>query len=121
MPELIEGKHAGEFIAYEAPHYMSREEVTVLSGESVVVGEVVGKVTASGKVVPLAPAAVDGSEVAFGIMVDAVDASAADADGIVINYHAVVQDADLTWPAGITDVQKATAIAELRKSGVQVR
>jgi len=50
MAELTEGKYAGEFIASEANGTRSRETVTILSGENVVAGEVLGKVTVAAAV-----------------------------------------------------------------------
>jgi hypothetical protein len=44
MAALVEGQHAGEFILSEAPGNRSRENVTVLSGQDLEAGEVVGKV-----------------------------------------------------------------------------
>ena len=43
MTALKEGKHAGEFILSEAPGSRSRENVTVLSGESLKAGHVLGR------------------------------------------------------------------------------
>jgi len=45
MAEKVETTHAGEFIVSEAPGSLSREKVTVLSGENLVAAAVVGKVT----------------------------------------------------------------------------
>jgi hypothetical protein len=52
--------------------------VTVLSGQNLVRGAAVGRITASGKWVLSLTASSDGSEVIRGIMADACDASAAD-------------------------------------------
>ena len=92
MPELQEGRYAGEFVVSEGNGSISRETITVLSGETLEAG--LGKVTASGKYKALDPAAVDGSEVAAGILYDAVDASAADAEGVAIVRLAEVNSAD---------------------------
>ena len=62
MPELQEGRYAGEFIVSEGNGKISRETITVLSGQNLQAGAVLGKVTASGKYKALDPAAVDGSE-----------------------------------------------------------
>jgi hypothetical protein len=70
MPELQEGRYAGEFIVSEGNGRISRETITVLSGETLKAGAVLGKVTASGKYKALDPAAVDGSEAAAGILYD---------------------------------------------------
>ena len=87
MPELQEGRYAGEFVVSEGNGRISRETITVLSGENLEAGAVLGKVTASGKYKALDPAATDGSEVAAGILYvaqsgrDRVDAYIVRADG----------------------------------------
>jgi hypothetical protein len=65
MPELQEGRYAGEFVVSEGNGAISRETITVLSGEPLEAGAVLGKVTASGKYKALNPAAVDGSRAFF--------------------------------------------------------
>jgi Bacteriophage lambda head decoration protein D len=113
MPELQEGRYAGEFVVSEGNGTISRETITVLAGETLQAGAVLGKITASGKYKELDPAAVDGSEAAAGILYDAVDASAADAEGVAIVRLAEVNAAELVWPAAITAPQQATALGEL--------
>lgn len=44
MPEITEGRYRGEFIASEANGTRSRKVVTILFGQNVVAGEVLGKV-----------------------------------------------------------------------------
>jgi len=113
MPELQEGQYAGEFIVSEGNGTISRETITVLSGETLEVGAVLGKVTASGKYKALDPVATDGSQVAAGILYEALDASAGDAEGVAILRMAEVHAAELVWPAGITAAQQTTALAQL--------
>jgi hypothetical protein len=115
MPELQEGRYAGEFIVSEGNGKISRETITVLSGEILEAG------TASGKYKVLDPAAVDGSEVAAGILYDAVDASAADAEGVAIVRLAEVNAAELVWPAGITGPEQTTALGELAALNIIAR
>lgn len=57
------------------------DSITVLSGENLAANTVVGRVTASGKIVECDLGAADGSEVPLGILVNAVDASAGDKAG----------------------------------------
>lgn len=45
MTEYTEGQHAGEFLVSEAPGSLSREVVTLLLGENLKAGAVLGKVT----------------------------------------------------------------------------
>jgi hypothetical protein len=121
MPVLTEGRYAGEFVVSEGNGRISRETITVLSGETLEAGAVLGKVTASGKYKALDPAAVDGSEAAAGVLYGAVDASAADAEGVAIMRLAEVNGAELVWPAGITAGQKTTALGQLAALNVIAR
>ena len=43
MPELSEGRYAGEFVVSEGNGRISRETITVLSGETLEAGAVLGK------------------------------------------------------------------------------
>lgn len=45
MPELTEGQHKAEFLISEAEGTLSRETITVLSGQNLKPGHVLGKVT----------------------------------------------------------------------------
>jgi hypothetical protein len=58
MTELTEARHAGEFILNEGPGHISRENITILSGEGkLVAGQVIGLVKADkGAVTVGAPA-----------------------------------------------------------------
>ena len=56
MGILAEGKHTGEFMVSQANGARSRGTGTVLSGQTLVVGELVGIETASGKYVAYNPA-----------------------------------------------------------------
>lgn len=58
---------------------------------------VLGKITATGKLVALTPGAVDGSQVAYGILTQAVDATAADVRAGVY-VAGCFNDAALVWP-----------------------
>ena len=107
--------------ASNANRRISRETITVLSGETLEAGAVLGKVTASGKCKAIDPAAVDGSEVAAGILYDAVDASAADAEGVAIMRLAEVNAAELVWPEGITGGEQTTALGELAALNIIAR
>lgn len=91
-----EAVRAGEFVIAEANGTLSRAEITVVSGQDLAAGTVLGKITASGKYTAYANGAADGSEVAAGILYAPVDASAGDALGVMIARHAEVAAASLT-------------------------
>lgn len=75
----------------------------------------------SGKWVALDPAAINGAQIARGILVADRDATAADVDGSAVVRLAFVRAADLTWPAAITDTAKAQALADLARATVLAR
>lgn len=73
----------------------------------------------SGKYKILAPTAVDGTQVAAGIAIADYDAATVDVRGVIINRHAKAIGALLSWPTGITAVQKTKALAQLAALGIQ--
>jgi hypothetical protein len=76
----------------------------------------------SGKVVPLNPAATDGSQYAIGVGIrQTMVPAAADAQIVVVERLAVLLADGLIWPAGITAQQQAAAIAQLTASDIIVR
>lgn len=119
MATLTEGKHAGEFIgelAMGVGYHV--DNITVLSGQNLVAGAVLGKVTASGKYVAYDNAGTDdGRRTAAGILFDAVDASGGDLTGqAMLRGPATVNKNDLTWASGVDAAEQATAIAQLLAS-----
>jgi hypothetical protein len=122
MPTLNEGKLLSDVVLFEnATAKYSRNNETLITGQNLTMGTVVGKITASGKITILAPAAVDGSQTAFGVLLADVNATAADQLCPVLRREAIVKDAGLVWPGGITNPQKATATAQLELVGIVIR
>lgn len=100
----------------------TKDKVTIGAGADLVMGQVLGKVTASGKFIKLAPAAADGSQIAAAVLVDPAAAAGADVAGAVVIARGAVVDTDkLVWPAGITAPQKATALGQLQTAGIVAR
>lgn len=91
---------------------MVREEVTILSGQNLVRGAVLGKVTASGKYILCDTGASDGSQVPSRILLEDVDASGGDLVGIAAQTGEFNEDA-LTYGGTDTadDVRAALADA----------
>ncbi|WP_142847236.1 head decoration protein [Telmatospirillum sp. J64-1] len=121
MGTLTEPRHAGGYLVSEANGSRSRESVIFAAGHAVPAGAVLGRVTATGKYVPVSPAAEDGSEKAAGISHAAVDATDADAPGVITARDAEVNAAELEWPTGTTTQQIADALAELAEAGIIAR
>lgn len=212
MAVKTEGYWTGEFIVSEAQGKRSREQITVLSGQNLVAGSVVGKVASGAatpaafagnaantgtcgavtvgagakvgtyKVVIIEPASnagkftvedpdgvivgtgtvavafsggglgftiadgatdfiagegfdivvaagsnkyklynaanTDGSEKAVGVLYAAVDASAADAPGVIIARDAEIHTGLLTWFSGATSDEKAAGLVQLAQLGI---
>ena len=80
-------------------------------------------VDGSGKVVAFAPAATDGSEVPWGVDINAAYAAdAADGAGLAVARGPVIlKAAGLVWPDGVSADQKAAALAVLEDKGIIVR
>lgn len=122
MPKLTEANNLGDLLKYEAPNLYSRDRVTVASGQTLGLGAVVGRVTATGKIKRFDPSATDGSQSPAGVLLDPIDASLADRhDGLIVARHAIVADTALGWPAGITGAEKTAALATLTSLGILAR
>ena len=213
MTVLTEGQHTGEFLVTEANGSLSRETVTVLSGQNLNAGHVLGKVAVgsatgaavsgntgngtigtvsagssakagvytatciepaanggtftvedpdgvnvgtavvgtpfagpvnftiadgatdfvagdrftvtvaagSGKYKEYNPANTDGSQTAVAILYAAVDATAADTEGVVIARHAEVNAAELVWFSGADANQKSAGLAQIKTNDIVAR
>ena len=79
---------------------------TLISGQTLVRGSVLGRITASGKLTLAASAAGDGSDAPVGILVHDIDASAGD-EACQFYNGGDFNSADLTWGVGYTDAAKS--------------
>lgn len=125
MAQYSEPQKVGDVLKREYDKLLNREQVTYAQGSASVLGTVLGKVTATGKYVPLAPAAADGSQNAVGILLQAVDTTVTgtNADTIVAieaRGPSVVESSALNWGAA-TAPQIAAATAQLVALGIIVR
>lgn len=121
MANQTEGLVVGDGLKAELPNDASRATETIVSGAgNLPLFRVLGRITASGKLTNYTPGAVDGSEVAYAVLVGATDASAADAKGPVIDWTATFAYNRLTWGAAVTTLaHKNTALAQLRNRGIR--
>ena len=112
----------GDLLKYEEGLHYSREQNTVAVGQNLELGAVVGRVTATGKLKRLDPAATDGTEDVAGILLGAVDATLVERDdALLLVRHAIVASHAVVWPAAITPEQKAAATAALETRGILIR
>ncbi|UGB26361.1 head decoration protein [Methylorubrum sp. B1-46] len=121
-PKTVSLKTDSDVVKNEGRNRISRDEGTLATGSGILrPGVVLGRITASSKLVPLAPAASDGSQTAAAVLLENVDATAADQRVVVLARHAEVVIQSLEWPAGITETQKSAALAALEAKGVVAR
>jgi len=122
MAVLTEGNHTGEFMVSEANGTRSKGTGTVLSGQELVVGELVGVETASGKYVAYDPAdTITGSSTVAGVAYAEVDASAADVlNAVFVVRDAEVRGSDLTYNEAVAGTITAE-VAGLLALGLIVR
>ncbi|MBB4267725.1 head decoration protein [Roseospira visakhapatnamensis] len=113
MTTLTEDLHDGGFVASEGNGHISREAVTIVSGQTLKAGAVIGKITASGKYAAYDNAATDGTQMAAGVLYGAVDASGADATGVAIVRMAEVATDGLVWGASQDAAAKTAGLADL--------
>lgn len=123
---LQESKRLNDWLKGELndPKDYCREAVTILAGETLKTGQVLGKITASGKYVEFDPAVTDGSGTAAAILITkSVDGSTSvDNDAVaLVRGPAVVNPNGITWITGISTNNKNTAIAALEALGIQFK
>lgn len=127
MVGIVEPPRLSGLIKYELDPSYCREEVTVLAGSgaarALTLGTVLGRLTATGKVLELALTGSDGSQTVSGVLVTHTTApDGVDASGVaLVRGPAIVADLALIYPAGATTNQKATINTALAGLGIVVR
>lgn len=107
MTVLTSPATLGDLLKREFDPNYSRETVTLKAGSAYPLGAVLGRVTADGKYI-LSPAASttgsEGAEIACAVLVEAVDATAADTQAVVLaRGPAIVADRALVFDASVAD------------------
>jgi hypothetical protein len=113
MTTLTNTPTLGDLLKYELNGSYSREVITLKSGTNYAIGSVLGKITASSKY-RLSPAAAvtgdEGAEAASAVLIEAVDATAADKTGLVVaRGPAIVSKAALVFDASVDQPAEKTA------------
>lgn len=110
---------AGQYIVEESNGTRSRETGIVASGAGEVkAGAVMGIVTGTGKMVPYAPGASDGSETAAGILFEGCDATDEDVRRTYTARDTEVHAEMLTFADAVTEGEKNTAMDALAALGI---
>ncbi len=123
MPVLTEPPSMGDVLKYEVNPNYTREVITLLIGTNYPSGAVLGRITASGKYTLSAATGADGAQVAVAVLLYPVNATLADAVGIVVaRGPSIVSRAALAYETTVNDTAKITAkIAQLAAVGIIAR
>ena len=123
MPVLTEPPSMGDVLKYEVNPNYTRETITLLAGMPYPVGSILGRITASGKYKLATSGGSDGAQTASAVLLYAVDATLADAIGIVVaRGPAIVSRAALIYDATVDDGAKIiTKIGQLTTAGIIAR
>ena len=123
MPVLTEPPGMGDVLKYEVNPNYTREVITLLIGMPYPVGSVLGKITASGKYKLATSGGTDGAQIGSAVLLYAVDATLADATGIIVaRGPSIVSRAGLAYDATVDDSAKIiTKIGQLAAVGIIAR
>jgi len=123
MSVLTQPPSMGDVLKYEVNPNYTREIVTLLEGMPYPVGSVLGKITASGKYKLATSGGSDGAQTAVAVLLYAVDATLADATGIVVaRGPAIVSRDGLAYDASVDDGAKITTkLGQLAAVGIIAR
>ena len=123
MTVLYQPATMGDVLKYEVNPNFTRETVTLLAGTAYPVGSVLGRITASGKYKLATSGGSDGAQTAAAVLLYAVDATLADAVGIVVaRGPSIVSRAGLAYDATVDDGAKITTkLGQLAAIGIIAR
>jgi len=121
MTTLTETTHASGFLMSEANGQRSRDNVTIVSGEDLEAGAVLGKITASGKYAAYDSNAADGTQTAVAVLLAKCDATAGDTAAAVIARDAEVNGDELVYQSTSPAQDTAGAATDLKSVGIVVR
>lgn len=119
MPVFNQPGTIADVLILEVAQGWTKEVGVMAAGVAYQRGDVLAKV--SGKYHIVDPAGAGDAAIAVGVLGDPVDATAADAKGVVIARGAVVDAAALIYPTGTTAPQIAAAVAQLESRGIVAR
>ena len=123
MTVLTQLPSLGDVLKYEVNPNYTRDTVTLLVGMPYPVGSVLGKITASGKYKLATSGGTDGAQTAVAVLLYAVDATLADAVGVVVSRGpAIISRPALAYDATVNDGAKIiTKLGQLAAVGIIAR
>lgn len=102
-------------------HVSEHLTITIADATDFIVGDSFTIIVSEGDYEQLDVAATTGEQSAAAVLFAAVDATSADKACVVVNNNAVLLAAELAWPVGISDANKAIATQRLLNRGIVLR
>lgn len=121
MAQFDERTYPGDWLKWEQDANYSREQVTIAAGQNLMSGAVVGMISVGGRFAAYDNGLSNGLEVAAGILVEDVNATAADRQGVIIARDAVVNPNALVYLAAQNQAARDAALVDLRTLGILAR
>ena len=120
---IEEKNRLGDLLKYEADKNYCREVMTVASGQNLKMGTIVGIKTETNEIksVSIAENENDGSDLAFGVLLEDVNASSETKNALVIARDAIVASDCVVFPSDATPDQKKKITKDLEKRGIVIR
>lgn len=120
---ITEPNRLCDVLKFEIDKNYSREVVRVASGQNLKIGTVVGikSETEEVKIVSIAEGETDGSDKAFGVLLDNIDASAESKKALVLARGGIVTSGSLVFPEGVTSEQIEKIKVDLDARGIVIR
>ncbi|MBR1734847.1 MAG: head decoration protein [Alphaproteobacteria bacterium] len=120
---MEENHRLGDLLKYEADKNYCREVMTVASGQNLKMGTVVGIKSATEEIksVSISEEEIDGSDSAFGVLLEDVDATSAAKKALVIARDAILASDYIVFPNDATADQKKKITKDLEKRGIVIR
>ena len=120
---MEENNRLCDLLKYEADKNYCREVMTVASGQNLKMGAVVGIKSATDeiKIVSISDEETDGSDSAFGVLLEDTDATSAAKKALVIARDAILASDYVVFPADSTAEQKKKITKDLEKRGIVIR
>jgi hypothetical protein len=120
---ITENKNLGDLLKYEADKNYCRETVIVAAGQNLKIGTIVGikSATDEAKIVSIEAEETDGSDVAFGVLLEDVDATAGAKKSVIVARDAIVSSSCVVFPESANADQKKKIIKDLEARGIVTR
>jgi len=120
---IEEKDRLGALLKYEADKNYCRDIVTIVAGENLAMGTVLGRKNSDGtcKMVTVDNSVLDGTYTAYAVLLEDVDATEEAKEALIIARDAIVSKSALIYPEGATAAQKTQILRMLQSNGIVAR